>query len=358
MTNIKDYKCPNCGAHIPFDPTVSKLKCQYCDSEYDIETLDLFDEASVEYQDHYQWHTNQGQVEQLYNYEYTCPSCGGSVFMNEENSASICPYCGGSIILSSKVEGGLKPNLVIPFKITKHQAIEALQKELTTKFLLPKDFKSNEHLDKVQGLYVPYWLFDCDADCLARFSMENYSTWRQGDYQYHRTDYYLGVRQGKISFKKVPVDASLKIEEDILNAIEPFDYDQAVNFNTAYLAGFYADIRQEDQSECIKKANKRIKNSMITELQNTVRGYQSCHLTNSAISFDNGISHYAMLPVYLLSKQYHDKVYTFAINGQSGKVAGDLPTDYKKLALFTILVFALSFLIVAIIGYFLIGEIL
>lgn len=351
MTAISAYKCPNCGADIPYDPGSQNLKCPYCDTEYPIETLAEYNEEINIKDTECNWQTYKYENIELGKYEYTCPSCGGSVVMDEENSTSICPYCGGSIILNEKISGSLKPDLVIPFKHSKTEAINALENEFKNKFLLPHDFKSHKYLDKVEGVYVPYWLFDCDADCSARFKMTKRRVWSDSSYHYTQVSHFLGIRDGELSFNKVPVDASIKLDSALSETLEPFDYDEAVDFNTAYLAGFYADIRQEDEETCKKRANERIQSSMIKALASTVIGYSSCILESSSIIFNDGKIHYALLPVYLLSRTYNDKVYTFAINGQTLKVAGEIPSDIKKLVLYSIFIFVLSFAVIFAIGY-------
>lgn len=355
MATITGYKCPNCGADIPFDPNAQNLKCQHCGTEYSIETLSDYNQAILQKSDSYEWGDYKAENLTLGEVEYTCPSCGGSVIMDKDNSATACPYCGSAVILSDKLSGSLKPDLVIPFKLDKASAIEALKKELSGKFLLPSDFKHQKYLDKLEGVYIPYWLFDCDADCNARFRMTRIEHWSSGDYRYTKTSHYMAIRDGQMEFEKVPVDASLKLEADLLEALEPFDYQSAVDFNTAYLAGFFADVRQEDEEVCKQRANERIHNSMVDTLASSVLGYSTCILESSAINFADGKVHYALLPVYLLSKSYKGKVYTLAINGQNGRIAGDLPRNYPKLAIYAIAIFVACSLLVAFLAYFLIG---
>lgn len=353
---ISSYKCPNCGADIPYDPNSSNLKCKYCGTEYEVEILNQYSEAIKHQEDSYDWDEYNGQELEYNRAEYVCPSCGGSVIMDEDSSASYCPYCGSTIILNDKVSGMLKPDLVVPFKVSKEAAKSALKKELSNKILLPSDFAKQEYLDKIEGIYIPYWLYDCNADCHARFRMTRTNSWRSGDYRYTKTSYFMGIRDGKMEFEKVPVDASLKLDSELLESLEPFDYAEAVDFNTAYLAGFYADIRQEDENACKSKANNRIHQSMLDALSSSVVGYSSCIVESSSISFNNGKAHYALLPVYLISKKYKDRVYTFAINGQTSKVSGEIPSDYKKLVLYSLCLLLFSFAIIFIVAYFLLGP--
>ena len=352
MAEITAYKCPNCGADIPFDPHAENLKCSYCDTEFPVDTLKEYGSAIEEKSDTYVWQSHSGEKMDLSVDEYICPSCGGAVSMAEEKAAGVCPYCGSAIILNAKVEEELKPDIIIPFAIDKDEAYAALKKELSGKFLLPADFKNHRFLDKIQGLYVPYWLFDCTADCEASFRMTRTRMWSDGQYRYTKISHYLALRRGQMAFDKVPVDASLKLDEELLESIEPFDYTKAKAFDMAYLAQNNADIRQEEADACEPKANKRIHESMIAALQSTIIGYDGASLQNSHIAFNDGKMAYAFLPVYLLSRTYKNKVYTFAINGQSGKVAGDLPYDYPKLFLYGALVFIVSFLLIGALAYF------
>lgn len=353
MSEIVSYKCLNCGASIPYDASSGKLKCSHCGTEYDVSTLkDLMNEENVG-NDNVTFSSAKSEKVRIDGkVAYTCPACGGEVIGDENMSACTCPYCGNSVIDASQFDGILKPELVVPFSLDIDAAKNAYSEFLKGKWALPDDFKINNVIDKLNGMYVPYWLFDADVSAKARFRTTRTNTFRHGDYITTETSYYLVYRDGSASFEKVPVDASSKLDDSLLDALEPFDYSKAVDFNSAYLSGYFADKYDEDKDETFGKANNRIKNSMFQLLSRSVMGYSTVTFESGSINYSNSYAKYALLPVYIFSTTYHGKVYNFAMNGQTGKFAGDLPMDKKKVTLTILIVFVVSFIITAACFYF------
>jgi hypothetical protein len=223
--------------------------------------------------------------------------------------------------------GALKPDLVIPFKVDKKAAIAALQNHYKGKRLLPKVFKDQNHIEEVKGLYVPVWLFDADADALVEYEATKTRSWSDSDYDYTETRHYAVIRGGGIGFENVPVDGSTKMDDALMESIEPFDISGAVPFQTAYLPGYLADKYDVDADTSISRANERIKHSTEEAFRATVQGYTSVTPVESNINLQNGRARYALYPVWILNTDWMGKKFTFAINGQTGKIAGDLPLD-------------------------------
>lgn len=349
-TEVSQFKCPNCGAAIPFDSKSQKLKCRHCETEYDVDNLKAFSEESEILNDDYSWQEHvDSDVKDNSKKIYTCPSCGGEVVGDESMAASCCPYCGNSVILASKFEGMLKPDLVIPFKYSKEEALQKFKNFCKGKVLLPNDFAINNIINKLNGIYIPYWLFNCDSSCSSRFRATRVSSYMNGDYQITQTDHFLVYRDGEISFENIPVDASSKLSPELLESLEPFEFKDGVDFNTAYLSGYFADKYEEDKDESIKRANERIRNSTREAINSTVIGYSTIIPESSNVRINQGTSKYALLPIYVFNTTYHGKQYTFAMNGQTGKMSGNLPSDNRKffIILFSVLfgVFIIMFLI-------------
>lgn len=352
MSEIVSYKCPNCGASIPFNAASGTLKCAHCGTEYDINTLkDLMNEENVGVDNVTFSSKPTEKVSIDGKVTYTCPSCGGQVIGDENMSASTCPYCGNSVIDPGQFDGILKPELVVPFALDKNAAKKAYGEFLKGKWALPNDFAVNNVIEKLNGIYVPYWLFDADVDGKARFRTTRVNTYRHGDYVTTETSHYLVYRDGSASFEKIPVDASTKLDDSLLDALEPFDYSKGADFNSAYLSGYFADKYDADENETFKKANDRINNSMYQLLGSTVVGYTSCIFEAGSVDYKDSKAAYALLPVYIFSTKYHGEVYNFAMNGQTGKFAGDLPMDKAKVFKTILLVFIICFVIISLIAY-------
>lgn len=339
MSVLQEYKCPCCDGAIEFDSTVQKMKCPYCDSEFDIAAMEAEQQEIDNFQQsEMKWDTSAGSEWQTGEADnlrvYTCDSCGGEVVADETTGATACPYCGNPVVMKGQFSGALKPDYVIPFKLDKNAAIEALKKHYSGKRLLPKVFKDQNHIDEVKGVYVPFWLFDTDASAHIRYEGTKVRTWSTSRYNYTETSYYSVVRGGNVGFNNVPVDGSTKMEDDLMESIEPFDVSQAVPFNGAYLAGYMADKYDVDAQQSIERANERIKISTEQEFAKTVTDpYVSLIPKYSNISLSNGSAKYALYPVWILNTSWKGNKYTFAMNGQTGKLVGDLPLDkgaYRK----------------------------
>ena len=335
MAVLQEYKCPCCGGAIAFDSTAQKMKCPYCDTEFDMEALKTYDsELQNEQADEMNWETTaggewlSGEADGLRS--YVCKSCGGEIVGDENTAAASCPFCGNPVVMMGQFSGALKPDYVIPFKLDKKAAKEALKKHYQGKRLLPNVFKDQNHIDEIKGVYVPFWLFDADVNADIRYRATRIRTWSDANYNYTETSYFSVLRSGAVGFEHVPVDGSSKMADDLMESIEPFDFSQAVDFQTAYLAGYFADKYDVDAQQSIERANARIKQSTEQNLASTVSGYTSVVPESSSVRFFNGKAKYALYPVWLLNTSWEGKKYTFAMNGQTGKLVGDLPLDKSK----------------------------
>ena len=276
---------------------------------------------------------------------YVCESCGGEIVADRTMAASSCPYCGNPVIVMKQLSGMLKPDLVIPFKLDKKEAENRLRNHLKGKALLPSLFKKENRIKEIKGVYVPFWLYDCDAEADIRCRATRLSFWTSGDYEYTATDHFLVSRSGEIGFDNVPVDGSRKMEDALMESIEPFHLEEAVDFQTAYLAGYLADKYDVSSEECAARANERIRTSTVNSFMDTVAGYSSCIPEHTGIRLKQGRITYALLPVWVLNTMYKGEKYTFAMNGQTGKFVGNLPTDKGKAVGIAAGVFTASFLL-------------
>ena len=241
--------------------------------------------------------------------------------------ASECPFCGNPVVMTGQFAGALKPDLVIPFQVDKKVAMEALKKHYGGKKLLPKVFKDENRVKEVKGIYVPFWLFGADADGLVQYKASRIRTWSDSSYRYTETSFFNVVRGGGIRFENVPVDGSTKMDDTLMESIEPFDLSGAVDFHTAYLSGYLADKYDVDSQASIVRANERIKRSTEEAFRDTVQGYTTVEPVSTNIRLQNGTAKYALYPVWILNTQWNGNQYTFAMNGQTGKLVGDLPLD-------------------------------
>lgn len=337
MAEIQEYKCPRCGGAIAFDSAIQKMKCPYCDTEFEMETLKSYDsELRKEQTDDMRWETVSGKEwqegEESGLCSYVCRSCGGEIVCDENTAASSCPFCGNPVVIAGRVSGALKPDVVIPFQLDKNAAILALKNHYKGKRLLPKAFKDENHINEVKGVYVPFWLFDAGAEVSMRYKATRIRSWSDSRNYYTETSHFSLVREGSVEFEKVPVDGSQKMPDDLMESIEPFDFSGAVDFQTAYLAGFFADKYDVGAEQGMARANERIKKSAEERFYATVCHYAAVRKEAGSIRLRDGKVTYALFPVWLLNTTWNGGNYLFAMNGQTGKMAGDLPLDKSAYA--------------------------
>ena len=336
MSSLLEYKCPSCGGAIEFNSTVQKMKCPFCDTEFDVETLQEYDaELQNETSDDISWDTSAGgswtEDEMTGMRLYVCKSCGGEIVGDETTAATTCPYCDNPVVMMEQFTGVLKPNYVIPFKIDKNMAKQKLREFYKGKRLLPSSFRSENHIDEVKGIYVPYWLFDADTQGSVRYKGTKVTGhWSDSNYNYTQISVFSVIREGTLQFENVPADGSSKMADDMMESVEPYYFSEAVDFQTAYLAGYLADKYDVTSEESIERVNQRMKQSTEDAFKSTCTGYGTLETQHSSIHVENGKAKYALYPVWLLNTRWKGEKFTFAVNGQTGKIVGDMPVDWTK----------------------------
>ncbi len=347
---IIKYQCPNCGAPLGFKADVNKLVCESCESMFPADFFEAkTDDSGLNDIDmdapppsRVDWNV-EGYVSEKPPVEnqqgFNCTSCGAEV-VTGDTVATECMYCGNPIVIGDNISGMVAPDLILPYKLTIDEAKKKLLEFYEGKPLLPKSFKSNNFIDKITGMYVPFWLFTCSGQGSIKFTGTKSRTWRSGDYKYTNTKYYNVYRAGSVAFDKIPVDASKRMDDNYMEGIEPFDFTQAIPFAPSYMAGYFADKFDENVDESAERATKRVIASVEDSFRKTVIGYDSVTQNGSYVQMHGEDIHYALLPVWMLNTKYEGKMYQFAINGQTGQVAGDLPIDKKKLWLYRLAIAA------------------
>lgn len=343
-TQIVNYQCPACTGPLQFGGESGKLECEYCGSSFEVAQIEELYAKKEEYavleaeqakEEAGEWDPSEigsdwGEDADRMR-AYSCPSCGAQLICEDTTAATACPYCGNPTVVPGQFAGALRPDYVIPFKVSKERAIAALKAHYKGKFLLPKAFTSEQQLQKIQGIYVPFWLFDGEASGNCRFHATRTHTRSTPKEHITITEHFQVYRSGRMSFEKVPVDASTKMPDGHMDAIEPFDYQEMKPFSTAYLPGFLADKYDVEVEDCRDRADERCANSLIQALEDTVTMYHTRILEQKNIHVKRGKVHYALLPVWLLHVSWKDKGYLFAVNGQSGRLVGELPISKERL---------------------------
>ena len=342
-----DHKCPSCGGKIVFTPETGKWFCEYCKSEFDLETLQKYNNASSE-----ENNNNENVDDKDTSYvEYHCKNCGAKIIADEQTASTFCVYCGNTAILKSKLSGKFAPSKIIPFKKSKEEALEAFRNLSKGKPLMPKFFNQKENIEKLSGVYIPFWLYSITSDGNINVSATKVQTWTSGNYNYTKTDTYDVNRSATMKYDRVPVDGSTRFEDDLMNTIEPFNYDEMVDYNHAYLSGFLAEKYDVESDKGEEIAKNRAEETTKKTLMDSITGYASKII--KTYNFNNKIdkTEYVLLPVWMVNVKYNDKFYTFAMNAQTGEFVGNIPISKKRAILFGLLIFVVVALIILLITF-------
>ena len=326
------YQCPCCGAPLEYGAASGKLECKACGNSYELDVLEVMNESSEQGGIRFDMPTETFDAQEAAHMRsYICDGCGAELMTEETTTATQCPYCGSPTILPDQIEGGVKPEKVIPFTITKEQAQRQFEEYFKGKKLLPNVFLSTRNrIAQMRKLYVPYWLFDCRAGGSAVYNAQKKYTRREGEWEVTYTEHYVISRAGVMDFDKIPVDGSVKLDNKITESLEPYDMSAAVDFVPAVLAGALADHADVDSEDCEARARERVENSMEQALRSTVSGYTSVTPRAKRFGVENAKVTPVLMPVWLITTEKDGNTYTFAINGQTGKLICDVPADSKK----------------------------
>ena len=359
--SVISYKCPNCGAELVFDPETQKLKCEYCLSDFDKDEVEKLTKENT--------HNTPGKElvedssDSVY-YDvpngganlYTCPSCGAEIITEPTTSATTCWYCHNPVVFTKQLSEEFRPAMVIPFKKSKEQALETFKAWCSKKKFLPSDFCTPRQFENITGLYVPYWLVDCDTNGYLSGTGKKVRSWRSGNYRYTKTDIYSIRRAAEMSFKYLPHDASKKAEDKVMESIAPFDYSDLEDFSYSYLSGFISEKYDVTKEEVYPLIKQRVEAAVTKELRSSVHGYSSTSYATQNVQVNRTRFHYVLMPVWMLTYQYAGKTYLYAMNGQTGKTYGSMPISKSKLNRFTIILFIVLFVIL-LVGILFVGGI-
>lgn len=337
-----DNKCPSCGATITFNPENQMWDCAYCSSKFTLEEMQQsrnVPEEQPNMVDQFLPEDTIGDVD-----VYCCKNCGAEIMADQTTTATFCVYCGSTAILKERILNGKAPNYIIPFKTTKEDAINGFKKITKGKLLMPKSFKDLNNVEKISGIYIPFWAYDLEANGEVEFEASDTKRWKDSRYKYKKVDRYSIRKSGHFDFLKVLADASTRFPDDLMDSLEPFDYSALTSYNHAYLAGFFAEKYDVDEHEGLMRVTGRTNDTAVELMKNTV-GHSEQKVINNGIRVSSRYTHYIMLPVWMLNVKYKDKTYTFAMNGQTGKVVGNIPIGMKETIIWSIIFFAILFVI-------------
>ncbi|MCI8836453.1 MAG: TFIIB-type zinc ribbon-containing protein [Hungatella sp.] len=343
-------KCPNCGGGLQFDPAAQNYECEYCLSRFTQEELEkIAPGESAE-----QGPEKNGDQDSRENaVVYTCPSCGAEIVTDETTAASFCFYCHNPVILQGRLQGEYHPDYVLPFAIDREKATEIFLGWLKKKRFVPADFYAPEQIEKMTGVYFPYWLYSCRVDGKLDGEGTKLRIWRTGNMQYTETQKYDVSRSGTMDIDHVPRNALKKADKKLVEGVMPFDTGNMKVFSMGFLSGFFAEKRDMEQQQFQTEMEQEVRDFAADSLRSSIGSYDSVNIRSQEARIRGARWAYALLPVWTLTYREHKtgNIYYFACNGQSGKVCGKLPVDSKKLWIFFAEIFVPLLAVLLAVGY-------
>lgn len=340
---VTHYECPNCGADMKFDSETGMLLCESCGNTIRIE--DYSEDLITE-----RFSDDEAK-------EYHCDNCGAVVITDKDTTATKCSFCGSAVVLSDRLSGHLMPAKVIPFTISKEQARAAFKKWCKNGRLTPKGFMTADRIKEISGMYIPFWLYDLNNKAEVKATATRVRRYSSGDYDYTETKYYDVYRDINLDLIKVPVDASEKMNDDIMDKLEPYNYSDLKDFKTPYLAGYLAEKYDQNAEELYPRVKGKIRSDIDSYISSTIRGYSTVRYNKKDIRTTKRRSAYVLFPIWMVYYDFDKSEHTFAMNGQTGKIVGKPPLSSKKIAMWFGGLAGSSFIAIKLLAY-MIGGVL
>lgn len=321
------YKCVNCGGNVVYNPDLKEMYCPYCEGN------------------------NCGEEKFIHTEMTLCPNCGGEVTVEEHTAVLKCAYCDHSIILDERVEERYKPTQMIPFKLGKETIKEKLRQRFKNAIFAPTDFLMESRLKDMQGEYVPFWMYDYDADSSLYATGVKVKVWMSGNTEYTEKSFYNIRRRMQIKYENIPVDASIPMPDTVMDLMEPYDYKDLVDFDKKYLSGFLGEKYNLDAGVLEGRAREKMETSTKQQLRSSVTGYSALTNEDMNVAVRDKNSKYDLLPVWKYIYRYKDQDYPFYINGQTGKIVGKVPVSKAKVLAYSATVWGILTALLAMSGF-------
>ena len=299
------YKCKNCDGNMIYHVEERKLYCPYCNS---LDTEKVIDGKNA----------------------CICDSCGGELSVGQFDSVVKCLYCSQYVIYKQRVEGEYEPSRILPFKVGKEQAKTMIRLHYRDKRYVPKSFLNQANLEKMEGIYVPFWLFDfnVNVDFRGRGYRERVMASETAAEQ--TLSCYDVYRNFDASFRKIPADASYAMPDKIMDMLEPYDYGEIEHFNPKYMSGFLSEIYSDEAKNFESRVNAKVQKDINRVLAKHLSSFKTVTPIKKEITVEHKGAEYVLLPVWKYLYTYQGKEYEYYINGQSGKVIGKAPLSIGK----------------------------
>lgn len=344
------YKCKNCGAVLEYSVETNRMVCTHCQNSFSVEEVSEFNKSnddevkivknSSAFQMNFQngfasnnfgdYNTilerKQEEAEKTESREHAsismqimkCTSCGAELAVNGVETSTFCAYCGQATVVQDRMEEYLKPDYIIPFKVTRDDAERIIRNTLNDGMFVPKAIKEFE-VEKMRGIYVPFWLFDMYFHDRQFYKYSK----KVGKTTVTRYEFF----EGQTEFRRLTLDASKNLNDDSSQRLEPYDMRQMREFDTAFLSGYYSDRFDMGIKDMEKPAAVKAGLLFNEEARKEIK-HKTASLVQSNPEYRVNGTNYALLPAWFMTFRHNNEPYTILVNGQTGKMVGAVP--YQK----------------------------
>lgn len=341
---IVQYKCPKCGANMMFDTLSGMLVCGSCGHSIDIEEYareqggkyekenaeENVDEETGDYREVREENEDHQFDDSVVKYH--CENCGAELVVSEDTTATKCSFCGSPMILADRMKGKRAPAKVIPFRISREEAIKGFKKWCKNGRITPNDFMTAERIADIVGIYVPFWLFDVTGQGEISADCTKVSHYSSGNYNVTATRHYKVWRRVDLDYDQIPADASERMDDVSMDKMEPFHYEDMKEFSAMYLPGYVAEGYNYTDDELLPRVQERVRSYMDTYARETMQQYTTVRITDRDFNIRKRKADYALLPVWMINYNYRNGEYVFMMNGETGKIVGKPPVSKAKVA--------------------------
>lgn len=329
MATTLIYQCPNCGAGLTFDAEKQKFCCEFCLSEFLEEQV-----SNTKSAEEMRREEDEREEYNAHMREYECSSCGAHIMADEHTVADFCYYCHNPVVLIGRLSGQMKPQRIVPFKYNKEEAQKKFLKFAKKKWFVPNAFFEQSQAEKISGVYYPFWITDADTDSTMTANATRVRVWRRGNVEYTETSKFKIHRRGNIHFEDITSSALSEADKHMLEGILPFPSEALEEFSAPYLSGYLAKKRDIEREALNDEIKGRMNDYAATLLKRTAQGYSTVSVEDMQLNIQKSHWEYSLLPIWVLNyRSPKGKLYTYAMNGHTGKIYGELPISFFKLGL-------------------------
>ena len=337
--DVTDSKCPNCGATVKYDPATLSMSCEFCGYSRSLPKPE--ESKEVEEIDFNSYKLKAGKNWGTAKKSIVCQQGGGETIYDEAETAANCPFCGSTSVMPvDDKEDVMAPGGVVPFEVNKEKASALLKSWIGGKWFVPNEAKRVCEAKNFNGLYLPYFTYDSETISSYSAKLGFDKRVKRGDHYETVTDWrtYTGIYEEFID--DMTVYASTKTTDPNIKAVSNFDFTRLRTYSPEFIAGFAAERYTLGLDAGWTQAKVSIQSLLKSHLGSKLKKqYRADKVGNINLStnYDKITFKYVLAPIWLANFKFKDKIYNFAINGQTGKVSGKAPLSPFKVALAVIL---------------------